>query len=110
MVWMWAIYLTFPAIYGILVAKSTEVFGGKYGGPVIGTLALSDIPLNLAIGVIGEAVLKGDQIDYFYMFIIAACGPVIVFILTMFFPKTDDDVIRRKRLRRITKCHCNSEV
>ena len=104
MAWMWLIYLNFPAIYGILVAKSTEVFGGKYGGQTYGTLGLSDIPLNFIIAVMGDSILQGDQIDYFYMFIIAACGPAAVFLVTMFFPATEEDSIRRKRLRRKIKC------
>lgn len=101
LIWMYIIYLTFPAIYAILPAKCTEVFGTKYGGPVIGTIALGDIILNLTIKYVGEAILQGDRKDYLYFFLFVTIGPVLGCVATLFFRQTDEDKTRSTKIRQV---------
>ena len=106
-IWIYLIYMTFPGIFAMLPMKSAEVFGDRFAGAAIGCYALTDIGTAIILRIVSSNVLTGLQSDYFTYFVIAACcGPLIGFILTMFFPPTKQDEIRLDNLKN---CYRNND-
>merc|ERR1711974_372911 len=56
-IWIWAIYATFPGTYSTQPAVTTQTFGHKYGGTIYGFLFTSDILNNLLVGTLSRALL-----------------------------------------------------
>ena len=83
----------------LFLAKCTEVFGPKYGGAVLGNIALGDVLLNISLGFINDAMITGEQRDYLYFFIMVACFTGVGFIITLFMPSTPEDKIRKEKCR-----------
>jgi hypothetical protein len=97
---MHLIYLTFPGIYAILPAKCYEVFGPKYGALVLGAISLTDVALNLTIGVFSQAILGSDPqvTDYLTYFLVVTAGPILAFLSLLFFTKTQEDKKRSEKV------------
>lgn len=80
-------------------AKINEVFEAKYTASAFGVMSIiSELLVNTSIIILGNAVLDGDMSDYLILFSIAASGPAIAFVVTMFFKPTKEDLAKRKRL------------
>merc|ERR1719410_1076064 len=56
-IWIWAIYSTFPGTYSTQPAVTTQTFGHKYGGTIYGFLFTSDIINNLLVGTLSRTLL-----------------------------------------------------
>ena len=87
-----------------VLARCTEVFGERFGGTVIGTVALSDLVTTAVIRVASKLILGGQQKDYLYYFLFAAfCGPAIGFLVTMITPNTQNDIAKKKAILKCCK-------
>ena len=114
MVWIWAIYFTFPGTYSTQPAVTTQVymmlsllwsfldilltvllkykllknifqtFGHKYGGTIYGFLFTSDIINNLLVGALSRTVLRGW--GWLGFFLVLASFGLLAFLITCFFP------------------------
>jgi len=83
-IWIWAIYATFPGTYSTQPAVTTQTFGHKYGGTIYGFLFTSDIINNLLVGTLSRALLTyGGWVGFFLC--LSVFG-LIAFIITCFFP------------------------
>ncbi len=82
-------------------AKCRELFGEKYGGLVVGTLALSDVVLTLTTGTISNAILGQDPIvdDYLTYFLIVGAAPAIAVFAALVFPSTEENKQRAEKFR-----------
>jgi len=83
--WIWAIYLTFPAIYALQPAVTTQTFGYKYGGTIYGLLFTCDLVLNPIVGATSQPLLDATGWSG-YWYAIAGFGAVAV-ISNFFFPR-----------------------
>ena len=48
------------SILFLLLAKCTEVFGEKNSTVILASIYIMDIPLNVIVGAVSEAILGGD--------------------------------------------------
>jgi hypothetical protein len=83
----------------LFAAKCTEVYGEKYGGIVLGTIALGNIPLSLTIGLVSEVILGQDLRVQYYLtyFLIVSSGPAIALLSGLLFPTSEKDKIQSKK-------------
>lgn len=60
---------------------------------MIGSLSLLDIPLNLTIGIVSEAILGDSSVDpnYLTFFLFVASGSVIALLSVLLFPFSKED-------------------
>ncbi len=87
------------------LAKCAEVFGSRYGGIVIGAVTLTDVILNVTIGLFSEAILGNapETRDYLLYFLIVSIGPCLAFLSIVFFPQTEQDLIRSHNMKRLCR-------
>merc|ERR1719184_220420 len=82
-IWIWAIYATFPGTYSTQPAVTTQTFGHKYGGTIYGFLFTSDIINNLLVGVLSRWLLStGGWVGFFVT--LSAFGAVALAVTASF--------------------------
>jgi len=84
-VWIWAIYLLFPAIFALQPAVTTQTFGYKYGGTIYGLLFTCDLVLNPIVGAASQPLLDATGWSG-YFFSLASFGAVAV-LVNLFYPR-----------------------
>ncbi len=79
------------------------MFGSRYGSIVIGVVTVTDVILNLTIGLFSEAILgeAPETRDYLLYFLIISIGPCIAFLSIIFFPQTEEDKARSANMRSL---------
>jgi len=88
MIWIWAIYFTFPGTYSTQPAVTTQTFGHKHGGTIYGFLFTSDIINNLLVGALSRTVLgTGGWVGFF---LVLATFGLLAFLITCFFPASPE--------------------
>merc|ERR1719420_54747 len=94
-IWIWAIYATFPGTYSTQPAVTTQTFGHKYGGTIYGFLFTSDIINNLLVGALSRTVLAAGGWTGFFL-CLASFG-LLAFLITCFFPANPEPGPRPQR-------------
>ena len=56
------------------------------------------------VRIFSTLLLHGFHIDYLYYFLFAMCGPIVGFVMTLFFPPTERDSDRMERMKRCCCC------
>lgn len=88
MIWIWAIYFTFPGTYSTQPAVTTQTFGHKHGGTIYGFLFTSDIINNFLVGALSRTVLgTGGWVGFF---LVLATFGLLAFLITCFFPASPE--------------------
>merc|ERR1719305_1351610 len=84
MIWIWAIYFTFPGTYSTQPAVTTQTFGHKHGGFIYAFLFSSDIINNLLVATMSKAIK--EAIGWLGMFLVVSSFGLIALVATIFYP------------------------